>query len=90
MNACVKQLRHLPALEVGCFRLLFSVVASYVGLRRLGVAPFGQHYRLLINRGSTGALALGCYFVGPAAAAAGHGCYPAIPGLVLAGVGLNA
>ena len=88
MNACVKQLRHLPALEVGCFRLLFSVVVSYVGLRRLGVAPFGQHYRLLINRSSTGALV--CCFVGPAAAAAGHGCYPAIPGLVLAGVGLNA
>ena len=31
MNACVKQLRHLPALEVIFFRSLFSVVVSYWG-----------------------------------------------------------
>ncbi|GAC1603117.1 MAG: DMT family transporter [Hymenobacter sp.] len=63
MNACVKQLRHLPAMEVIFFRSVFSVVVSYVTLRRLGVAPFGHNHRLLISRGSTGALALICYFL---------------------------
>ena len=63
MNACVKQLHHLPALEIIFFRSVFSIVASYVALRRLGVAPFGNNYRLLISRGSTGALALICYFL---------------------------
>ncbi|WP_348533180.1 DMT family transporter [Hymenobacter sp. 5317J-9] len=62
MNACVKQLHHLPALEIIFFRSLFSIVASYVALRRLGVAPFGHSRALLISRGSTGALALMCYF----------------------------
>ena len=63
MNACVKQLHHLPALEIIFFRSIFSIVASYVALRRLGVAPFGNNYSLLISRGSTGALALICYFL---------------------------
>ncbi|WP_233254101.1 DMT family transporter [Hymenobacter sedentarius] len=63
MNACVKQLHHLPALEIIFFRSIFSIVASYVALRRLGVAPFGNNYRLLISRGSTGAVALVCYFL---------------------------
>ncbi len=63
MNACVKQLHHLPALEIIFFRSIFSIGASYVALRRLGVAPFGNNHRLLISRGSTGALALICYFV---------------------------
>jgi drug/metabolite transporter (DMT)-like permease len=63
MNACVKQLHHLPALEIILFRSLFSIVASYVALRRLEIAPFGHNHRLLISRGSTGALALICYFL---------------------------
>jgi len=63
MNACVKQLHHLPALEIIFFRSIFSIVASYVALRQLGVAPFGNNHRLLISRGSTGALALVCYFL---------------------------
>ncbi|OGX86520.1 multidrug transporter [Hymenobacter glacialis] len=63
MNACVKQLHHLPALEIIFFRSIFSIVVSYVALRRLHVAPFGNNYRLLIGRGSTGALALICYFL---------------------------
>ena len=63
MNACVKQLNHLPALEIIFFRSIFSIVASYVALRQLGVAPFGNNHRLLISRGSTGALALICYFL---------------------------
>ena len=63
MNACVKQLQHLPALEIIFFRSIFSIVVSYAALRRMGVAPFGHNRRLLISRGSTGALALVCYFV---------------------------
>ena len=63
MNACVKQLPRLPALEIILFRSIYSVVASYVALRRAGVAPFGNNHRLLISRGSTGALGLICYFV---------------------------
>ena len=63
MNTCVKQLHHLPALEIIFFRSIFSIVASYVALRRLGVAPFGNNHRLLISRGSTGAVALICYFL---------------------------
>ena len=63
MNACVKHLHHLPAMEIIFFRSIFSIVASYAALRRLGVAPFGHSRRLLISRGSTGAVALMCYFV---------------------------
>ena len=63
MNACVKQLHHLPALEIILFRSVFSIVASYVALRRLNVNPFGNNHRLLISRGSTGALGLICYFL---------------------------
>ncbi|WP_051718975.1 DMT family transporter [Hymenobacter sp. IS2118] len=63
MNACVKQLSHLPALEIIFFRSIFSIVASYVALRRLGVAPLGHNRRLLVSRGSTGAVALVCYFL---------------------------
>ncbi|GAA4352488.1 DMT family transporter [Hymenobacter saemangeumensis] len=63
MNACVKQLAHLPAMEIIFFRSIFSIVASYVSLRQQGVAPFGHNYRLLISRGSTGAIALMCYFL---------------------------
>jgi drug/metabolite transporter (DMT)-like permease len=63
MNLCVKQLHHLPALESILFRSIFSIVASYVALRQLGVAPFGHNHRLLISRGSTGAVALVCYFL---------------------------
>ena len=63
MNACVKQLHHLPALEIILFRSLFSIGASYVALRRLGVAPLGNSRRLLLSRGCTGAVALICYFL---------------------------
>lgn len=63
MNACVKQLPHLPALEIIFFRSIFSLVASYLSLRQQSIAPFGHSRRLLISRGSTGALALMCYFV---------------------------
>lgn len=63
MNACVKHLHHLPALEIIFFRSVFSIGASYAALRRLGVAPWGHNRRLLLSRGSTGALALVCYFV---------------------------
>ena len=63
MNACVKQLQHLPVLEIIFFRSLYSIAASYVALRRLGVAPFGNSRTLLLSRGSTGALALVCYFL---------------------------
>lgn len=38
MNACVKQLPHLLALEIIFFRSVYSIVASYVALQRLGVA----------------------------------------------------
>ena len=63
MNACVKHLHHLPALEIIFFRSLFSIVVSYAALRRLGVAPFGHSRRLLLSRGATGAVALMCYFL---------------------------
>ena len=63
LNVCVKQLHRLPALEIIFFRSAFSVVASYLALWRAGVAPFGHNRRLLISRGSTGAVALMCYFV---------------------------
>jgi drug/metabolite transporter (DMT)-like permease len=63
MNACVKQLHHLPALEIIFFRSIYSIGASYLTLRQLGVKPFGHNHRLLVSRGSTGALALICYFL---------------------------
>ncbi|GAA4140543.1 DMT family transporter [Sphingobacterium kyonggiense] len=58
MNVCVKQVSHLPTLEVVFFRSLFSLVASYLILKKDNIPLFGNNKKLLIFRGVAGCLGL--------------------------------
>lgn len=62
MNACVKMVAHLPAVQVVFFRSLISLVISLVILRLTGVPIWGRNHKLLILRGVAGAMALILYF----------------------------
>jgi len=62
MNACVKLLAHIPAVEIVFFRSLISFVLSFTMLRATGVNLWGKNKKLLIARGAAGAVALLLYF----------------------------
>lgn len=62
MNALVKLVPHLPAIEVVFFRSLISLVMSYLSLRSQHVSIWGKNKGLLMARGASGALALMLYF----------------------------
>ena len=63
MNAVVKFVPHIPAVEIVFFRSLVSLVMSYSVLRANKVYVWGNNRKLLIARGLTGAVALILYFV---------------------------
>ena len=63
MNALVKFVPHIPAVEIVFFRSLVSLVMSYVVLKSQRVYVWGNNRKLLIARGLTGAVALVLYFV---------------------------
>ena len=63
MNAVVKFVPHIPAVEIVFFRSLISLVMSYGVLRAKKVYVWGNNRKLLIARGLTGAVALILYFV---------------------------
>lgn len=58
MNVCVKYVSHIPTVEVVFFRSLFSLIASYVILRRDKIPVFGNNKPLLILRGIAGCIGL--------------------------------
>ncbi|MVZ60846.1 EamA family transporter [Sphingobacterium humi] len=58
MNVCVKYVAHLPTVEVVFFRSVFSLVASYIILKRDRIPVFGNNKRLLILRGIAGCIGL--------------------------------
>jgi len=58
MNVCVKYVSHIPTVEVVFFRSVFSLVASYVILKRDNIPVFGTNKPLLILRGVAGCIGL--------------------------------
>lgn len=63
MNVFVKQLSHIPAMEIVFFRCLVSAVICFVGISRAKVDWKGNNNALLIARGSFGTLALFTFFL---------------------------
>lgn len=62
-NVCVKEISHLPAMEIVFFRCLVGVLFCWYGLRRAGAGLKGSNRGLLFLRGFFGTTALFCFFV---------------------------
>lgn len=62
MNACVKLLPHIPAVEIVFFRSLISFILSFTFLKYAGINLWGKNKKILIARGAVGAIALLLYF----------------------------
>jgi drug/metabolite transporter (DMT)-like permease len=62
-NVFVKQVSHLPAMEVVFFRCVLGVAFCYYGLRRAGASVAGNNHRILALRGIFGTTALYFFFV---------------------------
>lgn len=58
MNVCVKYVSHIPTVEVVFFRSIFSLVSSYIILKRDHIPVFGNNKPLLILRGVAGCIGL--------------------------------
>ena len=63
MNIFVKQLSHLPAMEVVFFRCVVSGIACLFFLRGKDVNLLGNNRLLLFLRGASGTTALFCFFL---------------------------
>lgn len=63
MNVFIKQLAHLPAMEVVFFRCFVSLAACWFGLRNTGANFLGNNRRLLVLRGTFGTIALYTFFL---------------------------
>lgn len=62
MNVSVKFVPHIPAIEIILFRSLFSLVFSFLVLKKIGVSVFGNNKKLLIIRGIVGSIGLISFF----------------------------
>lgn len=62
-NVCVKQVSHLPAMEIVFFRCLLGVVFCWYGLRRASASVVGSNHKILALRGIFGTVALYFFFV---------------------------
>lgn len=62
-NVFVKQISHLPAMEVVFFRCLIGTVFSFYGLRKANADWKGSNRTQLFLRGFFGTTALFCFFV---------------------------
>lgn len=62
-NVCVKQVGHLPAMEIVFFRCLVGAAFCYWGLRRAGASVVGSNHKVLAMRGIFGTIALYFFFV---------------------------
>lgn len=58
MNICVKYVAHIPTLEVVLFRSVFSIVVTYLLLRKKQIPLLGNNRKLLTLRGIAGCLGL--------------------------------
>jgi drug/metabolite transporter (DMT)-like permease len=62
-NACVKQVAHIPAMEIVFFRCIISASICVYGLQRAGGSLIGNNHLHLVLRGLFGTTALFCFFV---------------------------
>ncbi len=62
-NVFVKQVSHLPTMEIVFFRCAFGVVFCYIGLRKAGADWRGSNRKLLLMRGLFGTTALYLFFL---------------------------
>ena len=62
-NVCVKQISHIPVMEVVFFRCLFGVAFCYIALKRDNASLKGSNRKLLFLRGLFGTTALYFFFV---------------------------
>jgi len=62
-NVFVKQVAHLPTMEIVFFRCAFGVVFCYLGLRRANADWRGSNRKLLLMRGLFGTTALYFFFL---------------------------
>ena len=62
-NIIVKQVSHIPPMEVVFFRCLFASTFCFIGLYRAGADWKGSHRGLLLARGIFGTTALYFFFV---------------------------
>lgn len=62
-NVCVKQVAHLPAMEIVFFRCAIGVVFCYYGLKKAKADWIGKNRAQLLLRGLFGTTALYCFFV---------------------------
>lgn len=62
-NVFVKQVAHLPTMEILFFRCLLGVIFCYVGLRRANAGLKGSNRKLLFFRGLFGTIALYFFFL---------------------------
>jgi drug/metabolite transporter (DMT)-like permease len=62
MNVSVKLIPHIPAIEIILFRSVFSLVLTYILLKREKLPVFGTNKKLLILRGVAGSIGLMAFF----------------------------
>lgn len=62
MNVAVKFIPHIPAIEIIVFRSLFSLIFSYIILKKQKVNIFGNNKKLLVVRGVVGSIGLISFF----------------------------
>jgi drug/metabolite transporter (DMT)-like permease len=62
-NVCVKQVAHIPAMEIVFFRCLFGTIFCFYGLRKAGADWKGTNRKSLFLRGLFGTTALYFFFV---------------------------
>jgi len=62
-NAFVKQVGHIPAMEIVFFRCVTATAMCLAGLYRAKADPIGSNHLMLLLRGLFGTTALFCFFI---------------------------
>ncbi len=62
-NVCVKQVAHIPAMEIVFFRCIVATVFCIVVLRQARESIIGSNHTILLLRGIFGTTALFCFFL---------------------------
>lgn len=62
-NVFVKQVAHIPAMEIVFFRCVVAATFCVCGLRKAGASIIGTNHSLLLLRGVFGTIALFCFFL---------------------------
>jgi len=62
-NVCVKQVAHIPAMEIVFFRCIIATAMCVYGLQRANASLVGSNHLMLVLRGVFGTTALFCFFL---------------------------